>query len=357
MKGLLRINKNSRKLTDLLIELEWPNSPVLVIAQLILQALPWCQKVTEESGGDHHGHIHKSSQQAIGKIKVSISAIRAFQKPRIIAFTLSISRELVYSLRRELRRKARASMSFIQNAPSNHKLRKAIALEIISEFSRGNIHKFYTASDVKHKLESSSMPNWTLSLPTIRRWMNQDLGLSFKKVNIRYKKGWTPDDIIIKLKFLWIFCWLVNEGYHLIYTDQFHIQDSTIKTYNWSTRGKQNYWFGDKKDNKLNWVVAISEYGPQNINIQDNSMNTDAFSSFIQETIKKIRQDEVNPNSKICLVFDNAGINVAKKVDERIFKWNWWAITIPPYTPEWNSSEIVINLIKQKLDRDLKQHR
>ena len=291
------------------------------------------------------------------KIKVSINAIRTCQKPRLITSTLSISRELVYSLRRELRRKARVNKGLVQQLPSNQNICKAAALEIISEFCKENMHRFYTASDVKHKLESLSMFDWSPSLPTIRRWMNQDLRLSFKKVNIRFKKSWTPEDTIIKLKFLWIFCWLVKENYHLVYMDQFHIQDSTIKTYNWSIRGKQNYWFGNKKGNKLNWVVAISEYGPYNINIQNDSMNADAFSLFIEETIEKMRRKSEDLNPKICLVFDNASINVGKKVNNMILKWDWGAITIPPYTPEWDPSEIVINLIRQRLDRDLKQHK
>ena len=356
MKGLLRVNKNSKGLTSLLTKLDWPYSTTGEIVQLIMQKLPGPNKPIEENKEDHDKDVHAPLTLGVEKIRANINAIMACQKPRMIASNLSISRELVYSLRKELRRKARATLLFRQQPPTSSKLCKVAALQMISEFCSENTHTFYTASDVKQNLETSNKFDWVPSLSTIRRWMNQDLKMSFKKVNIRFKQEWTSEDITINLKFLWIFCWLVDNNYHLIYMDQFHIQDSTIKTYNWTKRWKQNYWFGNRRWNKLNWVVAISEYGPHNINIQEGSMNASTFAWFIEETIVKLKNDDKHSNQEFVLIFNNASINVAKKVAETILKLNWGAITLLPYTPEWNPSEIVTNIIKNKLDHDLKRH-
>ena len=52
---------------------------------------------------------------------------------------------------------------------------------------------------------------------------------------------------------------------------------------------------------------------------------------------------------KIVLIFDNAAVHVAKSVDEAIQELKCLTVTLPPYTPEWNNSEMAINIIKERL--------
>ena len=194
------------------------------------------------------------------------------------------------------------------------------------------------------------------SLSTIRRWMKTNLQLSFKKVNIRFKQLLTSEDQVTKLKYLWVYLWLVRENYHIVYIDEFNVSDSTIKLYNWTIKGKSNYWFGNRKQNKLNWIIAISNEGPHNIHVHEESTTATAFALFVKETIKTL-QSRGRTNLKIVLIFDNASVNVAKNVDEAIQKWKCLAVTLPPYTPEWNNSEMAINIIKRKIDGELKRNK
>ena len=157
MKGLLRVNKNSKGLTSLLTKLDWPYSTTGEIVQRIMQKLPGPNKPIEENSEDHDKDVHAPLTLGVEKIRVNINAIMACQKPRMIASNLSISRELVYSLRRELRRKARATLLFRnKQPPTSSKLRKVAALQIIKEFCSENTHTFYTASDVKQNFETSN---------------------------------------------------------------------------------------------------------------------------------------------------------------------------------------------------------
>ena len=156
MKGLLRVNKNIKGLTSLLTKLDWPYSTTSEIVKRIMQKLSGPNKSIEENSEDHDKDVYAPLTLRVEKIRANINAVMACQKQRMKASNLSISRELVNSLRRELRRKARATLLFRQQPSTSSKLRKVAALQMISEFCSENTHTFYTASDVKQNLETSN---------------------------------------------------------------------------------------------------------------------------------------------------------------------------------------------------------
>ena len=150
---------------------------------------------------------------------------------------------------------------------------------------------------------------------------------------------------------------LKDREYNIIYIDEFNISSTSIKTYNWSVRGCQDYWFADKKSNKLNCIIAVSADGPVDIFIQEDSIKAENFSSFVEGIVQKLRSSENDADSETVLVYDNASIHISKLVQKTIDRIRWAVVTLPPYTPEWNDSEVVINIIKRKLDSDIKQNK
>ena len=152
---------------------------------------------------------------------------------------------------------------------------------------------------------------------SIRNWMKSDFMLSFKKVNIRFKPTWTSEDLIAKLKYLWILRFLSINNYHITYMDEFGICDSSIKQYNWSPRGVQNYWFGQKKANRFNWIIGVSNSGRTNIHIQKDPIDSAAFASFVTDTYEKLRNVNEIPDNRIVFVFDNASIHKSSKRSDR----------------------------------------
>ena len=108
--------------------------------------------------------------------------------PRMIARKLGVSRKLIYSLRRELRRKAKTKQAPNPQRNITEKFNKPTALDLIKSFAADKIHRFYTSADVYNRLKQSNEFEQTPSLSTIRRWMKTDLRLSYKKVNIRFKE-------------------------------------------------------------------------------------------------------------------------------------------------------------------------
>ena len=237
---------------------------------------------------------------------------------------------------------------------NKRKARKQTAMALMQKFTQEHVHIFFTAIDVQHYLRKSNKIDKIPSLCSIRNWMKSDFMLSFKKVNIRFKPTWTSEDLIAKLKYLWILKFLSINNYHITYMDEFGICDSSIKQYNWSLRGVQNYWFGQKKANRFNWIIGVSNSGRTNIHIQKDPIDSAAFASFVTDTYEKLRNVNEIPDNRIVFVFDNASIHKSNLVKEAIAKTSWWALTLPPYTLEWNNSELAIHIIKRRLDKDLK---
>ena len=290
-------------------------------------------------------------------IRVPLRIFKEAEKPRRIASRLGISRDKVYNLRRELKRKAKSNETQTLRMTDQQEIRKAAAIEFIKDFIREHAHRFYTASDVRRCLLDSEVIDKIPSLTTIRNWMKTHLKLAFKKVNLRFKAKWSTADLIVKLKYLWIFRSLKDRGCNIVYIDEFNISSTSIKTYNWSVRGCQDYWFADKKSNKLNCIIAVSADGPVDIFIQEDSIKAENFSSFVEGIVQKLRSSENDADSEIVLVYDNASIHISKLVQKTIDRIRWAVVTLPPYTPEWNDSEVVINIIKRKLDSDIKQNK
>ena len=354
---LIKPSWNTEIVTDLLEKLAWLISTAAKIATELRDSFIWGFDEMEEWDNDEEDKHQASNIDSEMKILVPLKAFKAKDKPKRIASRLGVSLERIYALRRRLKRETLNKNKLHSQLPNKWKTRKQTAMVLIQKFIQEHAHKFFTTFDVRHYLEQSNKIDDTPSLCTIRNWMKNDFMLSFKKVNIRFKPTWTSEDLITKLKYLWIFRFLSENIYHITYMDEFCICDSSIKQYNWSSRGVQNFWFGRRKANKFNCIIAVSTSGQKSIHIQKDPINSAAFASFIVDTHDKLINENKNPDIRIVLVFDNASIHTTKLVKEAIAKTNWWALTLPPYTPEWNDSELAINIIKRRLDKHLKCNR
>ena len=177
--------------------------------------------------------------------------------------------------------------------------------------------------------------------------------MTFKKVNLRFKHASIANDLL-KLKFIWIFRFIIERKHCVLYVDKFNISDASIKSFYWSQRNKHDYWFRNRKLSKHNYIKAVSNNGPKNIHIQASSINAENFVSFVNETIDKLNLENKNTMMNVVLIFDNTPIHTTGIVEMSISKADWWVLTLPPYTPEWNDAGPVINKIKQKLVWDLK---
>ena len=248
MKGIVRLSRSPKILNELLDKLDWPSWPIgEVLLRLKDSILQLCRTTFDDETEETKEDIlqWESPKETI---LFKLSELKTAPKPRVVASRLGISRESIYSLRRKIRRAAAVQKEPRSSLSQQRTFTKEHALRLIRDFAHENIHKFYTAADVQKMLQKSNEFERTPSLSTIRRWMKGDLRLWFKKVNIRFKQWWTSEDQITKLKYLWIYIWLVKENLHIVYADEFSLSDSSIKHYSWTFKGKPNYWFGNRKN-------------------------------------------------------------------------------------------------------------
>ena len=174
-------------------------------------------------------------------------------------------------------------------------------------------------------------------------------------MNIWHCESWKKTELNIKAKYLWTYWKLKSKGARFIFVDQFNVTESSIKQYNWTTRGKQNFWFWPKRHNKVNWIIAVSEDEPFLIATQIQSYKADRFSEFMNEVVCKLRSTNSSLHTMSAVVYDNAPIHRAKVVQDKLKDLKQLAIWLPAYTPEWNPAEVAINIIKSRIDRKIKR--
>ena len=209
---------------------------------------------------------------------------------------------------------------------------------------------------MKWREELSTEQIGTLTTPsstTIAKYLKEDLGLVFKKVNVRYAQRWTKADVIWKLKYVWIYYRLCQQNWKVVYIDEFNVSDTSIKLYSWTKKGYQNYWFGPKRFQKVNCIISLSEEGPINITTTSANINAKNFLKFLEETIDKLRRHTENKDTKHMIIMDNASIHNARIVQKKMKDLWQLVIALPPYTPEWNAAELAINVVKSQIDGDI----
>ena len=54
---------------------------------------------------------------------------------------------------------------------------------------------------------------------------------------------------------------------------------------------------------------------PYNLEAYSDTINAEKFALFVENTIEKIRSEEKDASLKIALIFNNASVNIAKKVE------------------------------------------
>ena len=168
---VVKIGKNSKIEENILTELDWPICEPREIAILIKDHLWESQETNDEAEhSDKNDHLEFNEEDEM-RIRVPLSALKAANKPRMIAARLGINVENIYAFRRELRRKAKKKDHGIFQRLNKQVTRKTKAITLIKEFINEHAHQFFILSDIRNHLEESNKLESTPSLSTIRNWM------------------------------------------------------------------------------------------------------------------------------------------------------------------------------------------
>ena len=116
--------------------------------------------------------------------------------------------------------------------------------------------------------------------------------------------------------------------------------------YNWSLKGTPVWWAIDHDPWTMSFIVSFSYKRVEGILVSNISIKSFSYKNFVSVIWKrKIKTDE-DKSDKVCIVFDNASfhVNEAAICCYRELGARW--ISIPPYSPQLNTTEKLIAKIK-----------
>ena len=213
--GLVRVNSDKAELIKLLDSLDWPLEPLSNLADILKS------KFDDEE--DHEAEAPAEDEITAVKNEAAVRSYQYMQledkpqgrrnlpnmdpisitklRPRELASKMQAPRQLLYSVRRDARRKWKLKKS--GGAPKLRPLKfdKDRVLLVMTEFVVDHAHNFFRTVDLQNHLEVALDKAPVPSLSTVRRWMKRDLALSFKKVNLRFKQTISSNDVTTKLKY------------------------------------------------------------------------------------------------------------------------------------------------------------
>ena len=98
-----------------------------------------------------------------------------------------------------------------------------------------------------------------LSRTGIRYMLKKIMGYSYKRASSIDNRALTPERIRLFAEIFYIQDFLEEQGYNLIWVDEFHADLSKVNDYNWSNKGVKAVLPKIPQNNSLNFTIAINK--------------------------------------------------------------------------------------------------
>ena len=210
-----------------------------------------------------------------------------------------------------------------------------------------NTKDSYTSKDIQHSIQFDL--NISISLSQIRKFLKDDLQLSFKKGASRPVAVDSPRSHLIKRMFAIEFGGLWKEDYLYINIDEVLFSNKTKHNYSWLLKGRPGkiwnmHWVGSKS-----LIVAISSIGKWLAWTLTTTNKSEIFVKFMKTLLKWIEYDLWISQSKTMIILDNLRIHKSKETLSCLTKS--WALYVflPTYSPEMAPIELIFGLVKRRL--------
>ena len=218
----------------------------------------------------------------------------------------------------------------------------------ISEFLEENQRRWVTVKRIMEHLHNKQILP-AISTTIVRAVLKHQLNKTYKKVDV-VNQTWSTKENVRKFCESAMITKLLDEnGFELIYVDEFTLWTRGNKYYTWTDKGVKGFIDMMLDNFSMGFTVAFSKnriYGILGSTCANNSKTFILFLSSLFDCIENIFKIT---NGKIWVVLDNASIHVSKEIEE--FIKNIWIrlITICPYSQSLNPWEKLISVIKMKM--------
>ena len=198
---------------------------------------------------------------------------------------------------------------------------------------------------------------------TIQGILKYDLNYSYRKAPVSYlDSNWESIQQYRKW-FKAIFAYWCSKGVNWIWIDEVAFNSRRVAPYAWIEPLNPMPVFNFKMSEQTNAISAMTDEGMIMVKFRFGTNTQATFVEFLLEMerfLKKyIRTKDSSFNafenywSSTVLVFDNATIHRGAMVQEFCSNRGWLALTLPPYTPEFNPIELMFWSCKAKLYKRL----
>ena len=228
---------------------------------------------------------------------------------------------------------------------------------ILANFVESKRVTGFTSSEARNHIIQSVPELESISESTIKRHLHTDLKLCFKKLGtINPKKAGNESKFSLTM-WLKVVLGLLSTDTHLLYVDEFLINRNTINTYGWTQKGRPGRLLVKPSNFRMSFVVAHSQLGVEGIMGTKSTFNQMKYVRFLKNLFDKLKRDANYHPSKVAIIWDNCRFHRTAKVKNFINKNKLKWIFIPPYSPEINSWEKLINMIKRFVKSEVQQQR
>ena len=204
-------------------------------------------------------------------------------------------------------------------------------------------------SKTKFHLENQFSSLRGIDPSTVSRILRENLGLSFKKLGGTNAKKIQPESKSSQISWVKAVLNLLIQGYRLVFIDEFMINRKTQNTYGWTQRGKPGRLLTRAVDFKVSFYILHSQSQVEGMMGTRSSFDQVKYNIFLKELIAKLKMDDNINWQKLIIVADNWKFHRTNTIKEFLLKEELAWLFIPPYSPEINACEKLINFIKSSL--------
>ena len=219
----------------------------------------------------------------------------------------------------------------------------------IKTYLENSENKRVIVRQIKIALEKRFPEIGTISSSTIRRVLKRKLWHTYKKLNKRHAASVSQSSAQKFLESYMTLKTLEESGWELIYFDGFGYDPRKQQFYGWWRKGSKGYVKVYDDPINMTFIVTVSKlhlYGVMSIS---GTWNSDCIVHFLKMVCYWRNSKPEVAKNKFLFVADNASVHTSSEIVNFVSKSGLRLLTIAPYSPALNPSEVVINWIKSKL--------
>ena len=175
---------------------------------------------------------------------------------------------------------------------------------------------------------------------TIGYYMKENWRLPYKALESRHDYSYTSDNIMRFFESAAIQHQLRSKGVELIFFDEFSLNSLNMKHRGWILKWNKGYLEIDSNGFSMSFLVPLSDVRVYGIMGWSSSDDNNTVKHFVISLLSFRNQTPSITNSPFALVNDNASVDIWDRMVKFYKISNFSIISIAPYFPRLNISEI-----------------